>query len=83
MSADIGSHKTRGFILNDGAPHHPSSSRDDAQWVWEKQQAQWEKEAKAREQLMHEVSAPEVKVQKLVDYKPLFFSTTLNHTAFL
>lgn len=33
--------------------------------MWEKRQAQWEQEAKAREQLMHEVSASEVKVQQL------------------
>lgn len=33
--------------------------------MWEKREAQWEKEAKAREQLMHEVSASGVKVQQL------------------
>lgn len=33
--------------------------REEAQRVWEKREAEWEKERKARERLMHEVNWPQ------------------------
>lgn len=35
--------------------------REEAQRVWEKREAEWEKERRARERLMQEVSGPEGK----------------------